>query len=303
MDELGKVKRVIERLAPVGEVLLVLDATTGQNGLTQARIFREVVDVTGIVLTKLDGSAKGGIVVQVQRELGVPVKLVGLGEGVDDLAPFDATVFVDALLRRPDRSLERLRASTRRIGHAPGPDGVTVPPSRQPKTPAATRLQLAPPATISQRVRDAHHGLRGRSRPGDACDPSFPGLTELHSVLVKCVSVIVGRRPMRVGATIATSKDVTVVTPQVQTATSSHRTLSDQSHLGVRASARRRPRRRAGPGGRPRPDGPQRAGPGLGRRLRRHRGPDRARQGHPAGDCAHDDGRRLHRGGVSRILR
>ena len=98
MDELGKVKRVVERLAPVGEVLLVLDATTGQNGLTQARIFREVVDVTGIVLTKLDGSAKGGIVVQVQRELGVPVKLVGLGEGVDDLAPFDATVFVDALL-------------------------------------------------------------------------------------------------------------------------------------------------------------------------------------------------------------
>ncbi len=98
MDELGKVKRVIERQAPVSEVLLVLDATTGQNGLTQARIFREVVDVTGIVLTKLDGSAKGGIVVQVQRELGVPVKLVGLGEGVDDLAPFDAEVFVDALL-------------------------------------------------------------------------------------------------------------------------------------------------------------------------------------------------------------
>ncbi|MDN5770339.1 MAG: signal recognition particle-docking protein FtsY [Microlunatus sp.] len=98
MDELGKVKRVVERQAPVDEVLLVLDATTGQNGLTQARIFREVVDVTGIVLTKLDGSAKGGIVVQVQRELGVPVKLVGLGEGVDDLAPFDAEVFVDALL-------------------------------------------------------------------------------------------------------------------------------------------------------------------------------------------------------------
>jgi fused signal recognition particle receptor len=98
MDELGKVKRVIERQAPVGEVLLVLDATTGQNGLTQARIFAEVVNVTGIVLTKLDGSAKGGIVVQVQRELGVPVKLVGLGEGADDLAPFDAEVFVDALL-------------------------------------------------------------------------------------------------------------------------------------------------------------------------------------------------------------
>ena len=97
MDELGKVKRVVERLAPVSEVLLVLDATTGQNGLTQARIFADVVAVTGIVLTKLDGSAKGGIVVQVQRELGVPVKLVGLGEGVDDLAPFDPEVFVDAL--------------------------------------------------------------------------------------------------------------------------------------------------------------------------------------------------------------
>ncbi len=98
MDELGKIKRVISKVAPVGEVLLVLDATTGQNGLTQARIFADVVDVTGIVLTKLDGSAKGGIVVQVQRELGVPVKLVGLGEGVDDLAPFVAADFVDALL-------------------------------------------------------------------------------------------------------------------------------------------------------------------------------------------------------------
>ncbi len=99
MDELGKVKRVIERKAPVSEVLLVLDATTGQNGLIQARIFAEVVNITGIVLTKLDGSAKGGIVVAVQRELGVPVKLIGLGEGVDDLAPFDAEVFVDALLQ------------------------------------------------------------------------------------------------------------------------------------------------------------------------------------------------------------
>ena len=98
MDELGKVKRVIEKKAPVTEVLLVIDATTGQNGLIQARIFREVVDVTGIVLTKLDGSAKGGIIVQVQRELGVPVKLVGLGEGPDDLAPFDAEEFVDAIL-------------------------------------------------------------------------------------------------------------------------------------------------------------------------------------------------------------
>ncbi len=98
MDELGKVKRVIEKQLPVTEVLLVLDATTGQNGLVQARVFGEVVDVTGIVLTKLDGSAKGGIVVAVQRELGVPVKLVGLGEGADDLAPFEASAFVDALL-------------------------------------------------------------------------------------------------------------------------------------------------------------------------------------------------------------
>jgi fused signal recognition particle receptor len=98
MDELGKVKRVIEKQAVVTEVLLVLDATTGQNGLVQARVFSEIVDVTGIVLTKLDGSAKGGIVVAVQRQLGVPVKLVGLGEGPDDLAPFDAGAFVDALL-------------------------------------------------------------------------------------------------------------------------------------------------------------------------------------------------------------
>jgi fused signal recognition particle receptor len=98
MDELGKVKRVIERHGPVDEVLLVLDATTGQNGLRQAKVFAEVVDVTGIVLTKLDGTAKGGIVVAVQRELGVPVKLVGLGEGPDDLAPFDAETFVAALL-------------------------------------------------------------------------------------------------------------------------------------------------------------------------------------------------------------
>ncbi|MFJ9316775.1 signal recognition particle-docking protein FtsY [Pimelobacter simplex] len=98
MDELGKVKRVIEKQSPVTEVLLVLDATTGQNGLIQAKVFSEVVDVTGIVLTKLDGSAKGGIVIAVQRQLGVPVKLVGLGEGPDDLAPFDAAAFVDALL-------------------------------------------------------------------------------------------------------------------------------------------------------------------------------------------------------------
>jgi fused signal recognition particle receptor len=98
MDELGKVKRVVERQAAVDEVLLVLDATTGQNGLMQARVFSEVVDVTGIVLTKLDGTAKGGIVIAVQRELGVPVKLVGLGEGPDDLAPFEPDAFVDAIL-------------------------------------------------------------------------------------------------------------------------------------------------------------------------------------------------------------
>jgi fused signal recognition particle receptor len=98
MDELGKVKRVIEKRTSVDEVLLVLDATTGQNGLRQARVFAEVVDVSGIVLTKLDGTAKGGIVIAVQRELEVPVKLVGLGEGPDDLAPFDAETFVDAIL-------------------------------------------------------------------------------------------------------------------------------------------------------------------------------------------------------------
>ncbi|MFE0190213.1 signal recognition particle-docking protein FtsY [Streptomyces sp. NPDC059008] len=98
MDELGKVKRVVEKHGPVGEVLLVLDATTGQNGLVQARVFAEVVDITGVVLTKLDGTAKGGIIVAVQRELGVPVKLVGLGEGADDLAPFEPKAFVDALI-------------------------------------------------------------------------------------------------------------------------------------------------------------------------------------------------------------
>jgi fused signal recognition particle receptor len=110
MDELGKVKRVVEKHGPIDETLLVLDATTGQNGLEQARVFTEVVDVTGVALTKLDGTAKGGIVISVQRKLGIPVKLVGLGEGPDDLAPFDPAQFVDALLgteplNRP-RSLE-----------------------------------------------------------------------------------------------------------------------------------------------------------------------------------------------------
>ncbi|MCS3780314.1 signal recognition particle-docking protein FtsY [Tsukamurella ocularis] len=98
MDELDKVKRVVEKKAKVDEVLLVLDATIGQNGLAQAKVFAEVVDITGVVLTKLDGTAKGGIVYAVQHELGVPVKLVGLGEGADDLAPFEPAAFVDALL-------------------------------------------------------------------------------------------------------------------------------------------------------------------------------------------------------------
>ena len=98
MDELGKIRRVVEKTIPVDEVLLVLDATTGQNGLSQAKVFAEAIGITGVALTKLDGSAKGGIVVAVQRELGVPVKLVGLGEGPDDLMPFDAQSFVDGLL-------------------------------------------------------------------------------------------------------------------------------------------------------------------------------------------------------------
>jgi fused signal recognition particle receptor len=98
MDELGKIKRVVEKQATVDETLLILDATTGQNGLEQARVFTDVVDVTGVVLTKLDGTAKGGIVIAVQRKLGIPVKLVGLGEGPDDLAPFEPKAFVEALL-------------------------------------------------------------------------------------------------------------------------------------------------------------------------------------------------------------
>jgi fused signal recognition particle receptor len=98
MDELGKIKRVVEKHGPVSETLLVLDATAGQNGLSQARVFTEVAEVTGVVLTKLDGTAKGGIVIAVQRALGIPVKLVGLGEGPDDLAPFDPQQFVSALL-------------------------------------------------------------------------------------------------------------------------------------------------------------------------------------------------------------
>jgi fused signal recognition particle receptor len=102
MDELGKIKRVVEKQAPVTEVLLVLDATTGQNGIVQARVFTEAVDVTGVVLTKLDGTAKGGIVVSVQRELGIPVKLIGLGEGPDDLAPFEPGAFAEGLVGGDD---------------------------------------------------------------------------------------------------------------------------------------------------------------------------------------------------------
>ena len=98
MDELGKIKRVAERLGTIDDVLLVLDATTGQNGVVQAKQFAATVGVTGIALTKLDGSAKGGIVIAVQRELGIPVKVIGLGEGPDDLAPFEPEAFVDALL-------------------------------------------------------------------------------------------------------------------------------------------------------------------------------------------------------------
>ena len=128
MDELGKVKRVVEKQAPVTEVLLVLDATTGQNGLLQARVFREVVDVTGIVLTKLDGSAKGGIVVAVQRELGVPVKLVGIGEGADDLAPFDP------------RGVRR-----RAAGRAPTPTR----PVRRPSRRRGERRQDATPRSVN----------------------------------------------------------------------------------------------------------------------------------------------------------
>ncbi len=98
MDELGKIRRVTEKNLPVDEVLLVLDATTGQNGMAQAKVFAEAIGITGVVLTKLDGSAKGGIVISVQKELGVPVKLVGVGEGPDDLAPFDPESFIDGIL-------------------------------------------------------------------------------------------------------------------------------------------------------------------------------------------------------------
>jgi fused signal recognition particle receptor len=106
MDELGKIKRVVEKQAPISEVLLVLDATTGQNGLAQARAFLDAVEISGVVLTKLDGTAKGGIVIAIQRQLGIPVKLVGLGEGIDDLADFDPDAFVDALFAEASQEVE-----------------------------------------------------------------------------------------------------------------------------------------------------------------------------------------------------
>ena len=159
MDELGKVKRVIEKQSPVDEVLLVLDATTGQNGLLQAEVFAEVVDVTGIVLTKLDGTAKGGIVVAVQRELGVPVKLVGLGEGPDDLAPFDPEAFVDAhprLRRLAESACVTCAARSRRHpgpASAPAAGGgcrrsehgpARLPPGRRCRLAATQRVDPAP---------------------------------------------------------------------------------------------------------------------------------------------------------------
>ena len=147
MDELGKIKRVIERHGTVDEVLLVLDATTGQNGLRQARVFAEVVDVTGIVLTKLDGTAKGGIVIAVQRELGVPVKLVGLGEGLDDLAPFEpgAVRRRDPRLTKPNPPAGERIAWNPTSGHQRG---------RQPDV----------FETLSDRLTQVFSALRGRGR-------------------------------------------------------------------------------------------------------------------------------------------
>ena len=165
MDELGKVKRVVEKHGPLDEVLLVLDATTGQNGLVQARVFAEVVDITGIVLTKLDGTAKGGIVIAVQRELGVPVKLVGLGEGADDLAPFEPEAFVDALIgelsRRGPASAPELRTPDRGARSPDGPD--------RPVRPAGTRRFAA--CARESGARQAHGAVadvrqRAQQQPG-----------------------------------------------------------------------------------------------------------------------------------------
>ena len=98
MDELGKVKRVVEKVAPISEVLLVIDATTGQNGLTQAKVFSEAVDVTGLILTKLDGSARGGVALAIESALDIPIKFIGTGEGTTDFTPFDAEKYLEGLL-------------------------------------------------------------------------------------------------------------------------------------------------------------------------------------------------------------
>jgi fused signal recognition particle receptor len=98
MDELGKVKRVVEKVAPISEVLLVIDATTGQNGLTQAKVFSEAVDVTGLILTKLDGSARGGVALAIESALDIPIKFIGTGEGATDFTPFDAEKYLEGLL-------------------------------------------------------------------------------------------------------------------------------------------------------------------------------------------------------------
>ncbi len=98
MNELGKVKRVVEKVAPVTEVLLVIDATTGQNAMTQAKVFSEVVQVSGLIVTKMDGSAKGGIALAIERELGIPIKFIGTGESIEDFAPFDASAYIQSLL-------------------------------------------------------------------------------------------------------------------------------------------------------------------------------------------------------------
>jgi fused signal recognition particle receptor len=98
MNELGKVKRVVEKVAPVSEVLLVIDATTGQNAMAQAKVFSEAVDVTGLIVTKMDGSAKGGIALAIEAELGIPIKFIGTGESIEDFAPFEPQLYIQSLL-------------------------------------------------------------------------------------------------------------------------------------------------------------------------------------------------------------
>ena len=180
MDELGKIKRVVEKQAPVTEVLLVLDATTGQNGIVQARVFTEAVTVTGVVLTKLDGTAKGGIVVSVQRELGIPVKLIGLGEGADDLAPFEPRAFAEGLVgdaasRAPWRPAlldaaeppDRQRARPRRRRTARRSPKPTLPRSSE-REPGERAGVHAEPVDEQSGELDAADDQRDRDRqPGD----------------------------------------------------------------------------------------------------------------------------------------